>query len=69
LVPGAGPTPSRGGLDGEGGEVDARARSYPQRRMKERQRQENSFVRIHERRIVIQYNIPFTWTILSEPDG
>jgi hypothetical protein len=25
--------------------------------MKERQRQENSFVRIHERRIVIQYNI------------
>src|SRR5882762_10324945 len=36
--------------------------------MKERQRQEDSFVRIHERRIVIQYNIPVTWTILSEPD-
>jgi hypothetical protein len=34
--------------------------------MKERQRQGNSFARIHERRIVIQYNIPVTWTILSE---
>ena len=28
--------------------------------------QGNSFARIHERRIVIQYNIPVTWTILSE---
>ncbi|HEV8329063.1 MAG TPA: hypothetical protein VGQ08_16425 [Nitrospiraceae bacterium] len=34
--------------------------------MKERQRQKNSFVRSHEQRIVIQYNIPVTWTILSE---
>src|SRR5207247_7357765 len=61
LVLGAGPTPSRGGLDDGGGEAGALPRSYPQRRMKERQRQENSFMRIHERCIVIQYNIPFTW--------
>jgi hypothetical protein len=56
--------PSRGGLEEGGGEEDAPPRSQPQRAIKERQRQENSFVRIHDRRIVVQYNIAFTWTIL-----
>ena len=35
--------------------------------MKERQRQENSFATIHERPMIIQYNIGQTWTILWEP--
>jgi hypothetical protein len=56
--------PSRGGLEEGGDEEDAPPLSQPQRAIKERQRQENSFVRIHDRRIVVQYNIAFTWTIL-----
>src|SRR5688572_8659021 len=40
--------------------------SYPHRRARRKQRQENSFVRIHERRMIIQYNIGSTCTILGE---
>ncbi len=67
-IPSPDPTPSCGGLGNGGGAAGTLPRSYPQRRIKEKQRQQNSFVRIHERRIIIQYNIAFTWTILWEPD-
>jgi hypothetical protein len=57
---GLGPTPSPAGLDDGDWVAGALLRSYPQRKINERQKQENSFVRIHGQRIVIQYNIPFT---------
>src|SRR5688572_5519231 len=54
------------GLDDGVDAASALPYPYPQRRTKEKQRQENSFVRIHERRMIIQYNIGSTCTILGE---
>jgi hypothetical protein len=55
---------SRGRLTNWDGAAGALPQSYPPRRINERQRQKNSFERIHERRMIIQYNIGPTLEIL-----